>query len=97
MIQEWRELRNTHPNRGRGLDWLRDEERLMSVELALLDDHGLTLPPQTFPLRGLDRGEQTNWRRKALEDARRARKKQERLRWLLRMLLRMLTAGRRFR
>ena len=93
LIREWRELRNTHPNRGRGLDWLRDEERLMSAELALLDDHGLTLPPQTFPLRGLDRGEQTNWRRKALEDARRARKKQERLRWLLWML----TAGRRFR
>ena len=93
LIQEWRELRNTHPNRGRGLDWLRDEERLMSVELALLDEHGLTLPPQTYPLRGLDRGEQTNWRRKALEDARRARKKQERLRWLLWIL----SAGRRFR
>ena len=97
LIQEWRELRNTHLNRGRGrgrgLDWLRDEERLMSVELALLEEHGLTLPPQTFPLRGLDRGDQINWRRKALEDARRARKKQERLRWLLWML----TAGRRFR
>ena len=93
LIQEWQELRNTHPNRGKGLEWLREEERLMSVELALLDDHGLTLPPQTYPLRGLDRGEQTNWRRKALEDARRARKKQERLRWLLWML----SAGRRFR
>ena len=42
----------------------------MSVELALLEEHGLTLPPQTYPLKGLDRGEQVNWRRKALEDAR---------------------------
>ena len=83
LIQEWRELRDTHPNQGKGLEWLRDEERLMSVELALLEEHGLTLPPQTYPLRGLDRGAQTNWRRKALEDARRARKKRERLRWLL--------------
>ncbi len=93
LIQEWRELRNTHPDKGKGLAWLRDEERLMSVELALLDDHGLTLPPQTYPLRGLDRGDQTRWRRTALEDARRARKLLERLRWPLRML----TGGRCFR
>ncbi len=93
LVQEWRELRNTHPDKGKGLEWLRDEERLMSVELALLDDHGLTLPPQTYPLRGLDRGDQTRWRRTALEDARRARKRLERLRWPLRML----TGGRCFR
>ena len=93
LIQEWRELRETHPDRGKGLEWLRDEERLMSVELALLDDHGLTLPPQTYPLRGLDRGDQTRWRRTALEDARRARKRLERLRWLFWML----TGGRCFR
>ena len=93
LIQEWRELRNTHPNKGKGLEWLRQEERLMLVELALLDEHGLTLPPQTFPLRGLHRGDQTRWRRTALEDARRARKRLERLRWPLRML----TGGRCFR
>ena len=93
LIQEWRELRKTHPDRGKGLEWLRDEERLMSVELALLEDHGLTLPPQTFPLRGLHRSDQTRWRRTALEDARHARKRLERLRWPLRML----TGGRCFR
>ena len=93
LVQEWRELRKTHPDRGKGLDWLRDEERLMSVELALLDDHGLTLPPQTYPLKGLDRGDQTRWRRTALEDARRARNRLERLRWLFWML----TGGRCFR
>ena len=83
LIQEWRELRGRHPDRGRGLEWLRDEERLMSVELALLEEHGLTLPPQTFPLKGLDRGAQTGWRRQALEDARRARRRRERLLWFL--------------
>ena len=46
----------------------------MPVELALLEEHGLTLPPQI------------NWRRKALEDARRARQRRERLRWPLRTL-----------
>ena len=93
LIQEWRELRKTHPDRGKGLDWLRVEERLMSVELALLDDHGLTLPPQSYPLRGLHRGDQTRWRRTALEDARRARRRLEMLRWPLWML----TGGRCFR
>ena len=86
LIQEWRQLRNTHPNRGKGLEWLRDEERLMSVELALLEEHGLTLPPARFPLRGFDRNGQVNWRRKALDDASRARRKRELLWRALRRL-----------
>ena len=77
LIQEWRELKNSHPSRGRGLHWLRVEERLLSVELALLEDHGLTLPPETYPLKGLDRSGQVNWRRKALEDTQKARKRRE--------------------
>ena len=77
LVQEWRELKDSHPSRGRGRDWLRVEERLLSVELALLENHGLTLPPETYPLRGLDRSAQVNWRRKALEDTQKARKRRE--------------------
>ena len=44
LIQEWRELKETHPDRGGGLAWLLVEERFLAVELALLEDHGLTLP-----------------------------------------------------
>ncbi len=79
LIQEWRKLKESHHTRGRGLDWLREEERLLAVELTLLEEHGLTLPPETYPLKGLDRGAQVNWRQKALEDTQRARKKQEML------------------
>ena len=86
LIREWRTLKETHPNRGRGLDWLRRQERLLTVELALLEEHGLTLPPETYPLRGLDRGAQVNWRRKALVDTEQARKKRELLLWLRRVL-----------
>ena len=89
LIQEWREIKNTHPSRGKGLDWLRVEERLLSVELALLEEHGLTLPPETYPLKGLDRSSQVNWRRKALEDTLKARKRRE----LLGRLRRFLTPG----
>ena len=86
LIQEWRELKESHHNRGKGLDWLREEERLLAVELALLEEHGLTLPPETYPLRGLDRGAQVNWRREALADTQEARKRRE-------MLRRVLTLG----
>ena len=86
LIQEWRELKESHPNRGKGLEWLLEKERLLEVELALLEEHGLTLPPETYPLRGLDRGAQVNWRHKALVDTQRARKKREILLWLRRVL-----------
>ena len=77
LIVEWRDLKATHPNEGKGLDWLRTEERFMTVELALLEEHGLTLPPARFPLRGFDRNGQVNWRRTALSDTRRALRKRE--------------------
>ena len=70
LIQEWRELKETHPDRGKGLDWLRTEERFLTVELELLEEHGMTLPPARFPLRGFDRSKQTGWRRKALDNTR---------------------------
>ena len=89
LIQEWRGLKETHPNRGRGLEWLLEKERLLEVELALLEEHGLTLPPETYPLRGLDRGAQVNWRLKALFDTQREREKRE----ILLLLRRVLSLG----
>ena len=83
LIVEWRGLKDSHPNQGKGLSWLVAEERLMAVEVALLEEHGLTLPPETQPLRGLERGSQLNWRRAALYDTRRARAKRELLRRVL--------------
>ncbi len=77
LIVEWRGLKDAHPNEGKGLDWLAAEERLRVVELALLEDHGMTLPPEKRPLRGFDRDGQTNWRRTALFDTRRAIRKRE--------------------
>ena len=86
LIVEWRGLKDTHPNRGSSLSWLVTEERFLSVELALLEEHGMTLPPETYPLKGFDRNGQLNWRRTALYDTRRARAKRELLRWVRRVL-----------
>ena len=86
LVQEWRELKETHPNEGRGLAWLLTEERFLTVELSLLEEHGLTLPPARFPLRGFDRGGQTGWRWKALDDTRRRIKRRRLLHWARRAL-----------
>ena len=75
LIVEWREVKNTHPIDGKGLGWLAAQERLLVLELDSLEEHGMTLPPEKQPLRGLDRSGQTSWRRSALSDTKRERKK----------------------
>ena len=77
LIVKWRELLDAHPERGGGVEWLTTQERVLEVELALLEDHGMTLPPEKQPLRDFDRSGQINWRRTALSDTRRGRKKAE--------------------
>ncbi len=79
LIVEWRELKDSHPNEGGGLAWLTAQERLLTIELALLEEQGMTLPPEKQPLRGLDRSGQITWRRSALSDTRRERERAEML------------------
>ena len=52
------------------------------LELAMLEERGLTLPPEKQPLRGFGRSGQTSWRRTALADARRALRRWRLLRWI---------------
>ena len=33
LIVEWRGLKETHPNKGKGVEWLRTKERLLTLEL----------------------------------------------------------------
>ena len=77
LVREWRELWDGHPALGRGLAWVSTRARILEVEVAMLEEHGLTLPPETEPLRGLDRGAQLNWRVRALHDFRRRRARLE--------------------
>ena len=89
LVAEWRELRDTHPDGGKGPAWLEVEERLLEIEVALLTEFGLTLPPETEPLRGFGRAGQINWRLTALDDTRRALARR-------RLLRDILTLGRRW-
>ena len=72
LVEEWRRLWKTHSAGGRGLAWLEVEERVRELEVAMLEEHGLTLPPETMPLTGLWRSSQLNWRRETLREVRRA-------------------------
>ena len=89
LVKEWRELWDGHPAQGKGLAWVSRRERILELEVAMLEDHGLTLPPETEPLRGLDRGAQLNWRLKALHEFRKRRARLE----LLCRLRRVLSLG----
>ena len=84
LIDEWRTLRASHPIGGKSLSWLVTHERIL--ELAMLEKHGLTLPPEPMPLTGHWRRGQLSWRWTALYDTQRARVKRELLRWVRRIL-----------
>ena len=73
LIQEWREIwKAGHTGVGKGLAWLETEERVRELEVAMLEEHGLTLPPEKQPLYGLWRSTQLDWRRETLNEVRRA-------------------------
>ena len=40
LVEEWRALQTGHPDQGRSLSWLTTEERLLMLELAMLEDRG---------------------------------------------------------
>ncbi len=86
LVAEWRELRADHPHQGTTLSWLTDHLRLLTLELAMMEQHELTLPPEKEPLRGFGRRGQTAWRREAVRDTQNALAKRIILRWVRRLL-----------
>ena len=73
LVDEWRRLRESHLFQGKGLAWLEDEERLRELEIELVGEHGLTMPPDTNPWDSLSRRTQVRWRTQTLERVHRER------------------------
>ena len=46
LVDEWRGLWDGHPAQGKGLAWVSRRERILELEVAMLEEHGLTLPPE---------------------------------------------------
>ena len=63
--------------------WLRDEERLRGLEIALIADHELALPPERFRWDAVTRRAQLHWRERTLQ---RVRGERRRAQWLRRLL-----------
>lgn len=88
LVDEWRAL-ELRRDAGTRLDRAMTRERIMALEIALIDECGLTLPPGNSPMHMSERETHLGWRRRELDDLRRERVKQE----VLRKLRRVLTFG----
>ena len=83
LVKEWRELRTGGEVSGGRVDRAKASVRRWELEIAMLGEYGLTLPPETEPLDASRREDHLRWRKEALAAAlARAR----RLRWLRRAL-----------
>ena len=85
-ITEWREARKALEQAKRRLDKLDARKRMVELEIRLVGDHELTLPPAVYPWDRADRRDEV-WRRKqSLEDLRLERNRALLLRWVRRAL-----------
>ena len=85
LIAEWRRRMG---DRGAGdrIARARNRTRVLELELVLLGDHGLTLPPAREPLHTAERAGELAWRRRALVTVHRERLRREALRWARRVV-----------
>ena len=86
LIVEWRKARAEYLDAGDGLSRAIAKERMLELEIELIGDHELTLPPRTYPWDGSDRRDEV-WRRtQGLERARVERSRAQIRRWTRRVL-----------
>ncbi len=86
LVDEWRGLRTSHPAEGGGVEWLTNEERLRKLEIALVGEHELTMPPDTYRWDSLGRRAQVRWRTETLTRVRRELVWAHVRRWIRRIL-----------
>ena len=97
LVTEWRPLRHgdetvgsrvdrARAATGRRVNRARASVRRWDLEIAMLRDFRLTLPPETEPLDASRREDHLRWRQEALASAQRELSKATRLRWLRRAL-----------
>ena len=86
LIVEWRRVRTELLDAKDGLSRAVAEERMRELEIELIGERELTLPPRTYPWDGSDRRDEV-WRRtQALERARVERSRAQIRRWIRRVL-----------
>ena len=89
LIVEWREARAAFlrvDRTGPALRRIAAHERMWELEIALIGQHGLTLPPMTYPWTDMQRERQVRERRDEIRHLHRERRRVLRRRWLRRLL-----------
>ena len=86
LVVEWRSLRNPAARLGSRVERARTAVRRWELEVELLRDFHLTLPPETEPLDDSRRSDHIRWRLEALAEARRELARAKRIRVLRRSL-----------
>ena len=84
LVEEWRALRNSAARRCRRVEQAEAAVRRWELEVELLRDSHLTLPPETEPLDASRRADHVRWRLEALAEARQELAWAVRGRWLRR-------------
>lgn len=85
-ITEWRRVRREHETSRHGVDRLDAAVRMRELEVTLIGDHELTLPPAVYPWDRADRRDEVWRRREWLVDLRVDRRRAVVRRWLRRLL-----------
>ena len=85
LVEEWRVLRNPAAPAGSRVDRAKAAVRRWEMEVELLRDFLLTLPPETEPLDQARREDHLRWRREALTEAGRELARAKRIRVLRRI------------
>ena len=85
-IAEWRRVRRKHESSTHDVDRLDAAVRLRELEVTLIGDHELTLPPAAYPWNRADRRDEVWRRREWLVDLRVDRRRAVVRRWVRRLL-----------
>ena len=86
LVVEWRRARDAWKAAQGGLARVAAEERMRELEVALIGEHGLTLPPNVDPWDGLTMKNRLWGRRMELNRVRGERTRAQHRRWLRRVL-----------
>ena len=89
LVVKWRELRAKGEATGNGVEHAQAAVRRWELEVAMIGEFHLTLPPETESLDDARRDDHLRWRRDALTEARRELTRAK----LMRLLRRALTLG----
>ncbi len=86
LIAEWRRVRVEHVEGKDRVTRATAWQRMRELELALIGEHELTLPPAAYPWDRFDRRDELRRRQQSLADARAERRRAVFWRWVRRVL-----------